>query len=213
VAVIQLLAAIIILTLFGLIVLFFIFGLMHVYIDVKVIDFHLDLKVSLYLWKLRLTTFSFSDIVVDTSRFIKNKADDGTYAEDKADKTSARKKVAIPTYIKYDLEALGKLLNMIHIHKIKWATTIGLDDAQLSAIISGVIWAIKGQIMAFLFNRIKQVERPIMDVRPVFQGWAFSTHFTCMISFRIGKTILAVYRIAKRWKRRQRLCRNIQYKA
>lgn len=207
-----------------LFLLLFIFGLIHIAIDAKFVAGKPDITVKILLWKIRLSTIRLSDMDVSGfpfKLFFKGKLD--TPVNDAEDKQSIDKKdikemlgkfQSITSEFKDDGDLGKELLNLLRIHDIKWTTTLGLEEAPLTAFATGMVWTLKYNLIGRLMDYLKGMERPTVDVRPAYQKFMFQTHIKCMITFRLGKAIHAAYRIAKIRKRRQvGKCQNIQYKA
>ncbi|MFC4618277.1 DUF2953 domain-containing protein [Camelliibacillus cellulosilyticus] len=106
------------------------------------------------------------------------------------------------------------IFTSLKINRMKWATTVGLGEADMTATAVGLVWMIKMTACGVLTSWIKGMSLPKIDVRPVYETMVFRTHLTCMVSFRLGHAIRMVFRIAKLMKgRRSRPCQNIPFKA
>jgi hypothetical protein len=214
----------ILLLLLILFVILFIFGFIHISLDAKYVNNKPDLMVKISLWKIRLAKVQLSDMKLNTfplKFFFKGKVDTGI--KDTANKTDLNKMdfknlfqkwESMYSKIKKDDQLAGEILSLLRIHDIKWATTLGLEEAPLTAFAVGMAWTMKWLLIGRLLEWLKGMERPKVDIRPNYNEWTFQTHIKCMITFRLGKAILTAYRIAKIQKRRQvGKCQNIQYKA
>ena len=95
-----------------------------------------------------------------------------------------------------------KLLQLFQIHHFSWETEIGCDQADWTAMVTGFMWAIKTNVIGLL-NSVLKISDMEFDVRPRFNQWVFETHFSCMISFRLGKAIGQAVRIRRQYKRRR----------
>ncbi|MGV3488669.1 MAG: DUF2953 domain-containing protein [Tuberibacillus sp.] len=211
--------------LFVLFVILFLFGIIHIFIDAKLSVREPDVKIKIFLWKIRIFSVEISQFNKDAfpfKRFFQSKESDSSndHTEKNADaepdlKGRFNRLFSFGSAMKKDSELPKELFSLFRISHIKWATTIGMDDASITAMAVGVLWAIKGNIMGRLIDWLPKMERPTVDVRPAYQYFVFHTHLSCMITFRLGKTILAIYRIAKSRKRRQvgQCQKNIPFKA
>lgn len=86
---------------------------------------------------------------------------------------------------------MTQLFVNIYCEKLYWKTTIGLEDAALTGLGSGLLWAMKGLIVAILHNRIKVACRPEINVVPVFGHNHFEIDFSCIFRIRLGNVITA----------------------
>lgn len=89
------------------------------------------------------------------------------------------------------------LLKELRLLELNWQTKGGTGDAFTTAIASGAIWAMKGWFVGYLSQHLKLCENPQIHVQPDYQRNSLQTSFSCMISFRLGKTILEIMRVMK----------------
>ncbi|WP_147211016.1 DUF2953 domain-containing protein [Oceanobacillus sojae] len=89
------------------------------------------------------------------------------------------------------------LLKEIKVLEFKWQTKGGTGNAFTTSIASGAIWAIKGWLIGYLTQHLQLCEKPQIHVQPDFKSSSLETRFSCMISFRLGKTILGIMRVLK----------------
>lgn len=92
---------------------------------------------------------------------------------------------------------LRSLLKEIKVLEFKWQTKGGSGNAFITSVASGAIWAIKGWLIGYLTQHLQLFEKPQIHVQPDFQSSSLETSFSCMISFRLGKTILGIMRVLK----------------
>ncbi|TCP32056.1 DUF2953 family protein [Scopulibacillus darangshiensis] len=112
------------------------------------------------------------------------------------------------------LKEKESFLKVFKLKRLSWVTTVGGGEAHITAVLSGMIWAVKSNILRMISQWFVLKEQPKLHVNPLFQASYAETRVSCMISFRMGQAIIAGYRFAKYWKRRQQTsCQNIQYKA
>lgn len=95
-----------------------------------------------------------------------------------------------------------RLAEVFQIPSLSWETAIGCDQADWTAMVTGFLWAFKSNLIGLLYN-VLQMKEPFFQVNPRFNQWFFETHFSCMISFRLGKAIGQVFRIRRQYKRRR----------
>jgi len=95
----------------------------------------------------------------------------------------------------------------IVIEQIRLLIMIGRKDAAETGILSGVIWALLGNIDAFISNNFK-VEDKYFCVNPVFLEEVLEIDFLCIISTRIvhiirGELIFWARKIKKKFNKRR----------
>ncbi|GIO22500.1 DUF2953 domain-containing protein [Oceanobacillus sp. J11TS1] len=89
------------------------------------------------------------------------------------------------------------LLKEIKLLEFNWLTKGGTGNAFTTSVASGTIWAMKGWLIGYLAQRLKLCKNPQIDVQPDFERTSLETSFSCMISFRLGKTILGIMHVLK----------------
>lgn len=104
---------------------------------------------------------------------------------------------------------LGKIQNILEYKKIKikrieWVTMIGFENAAITAILTGGIWAIKNSIFGLLLSIYgKEVNDYKLNVIPKFNNDVFETYFNCIIRLKVVYIIIAgLKRIKSKNKRR-----------
>lgn len=86
----------------------------------------------------------------------------------------------------------GKILGQMSCEKLHWRTRLGTDDAAVTALASGALWAVKGQLYVYLKRRVKHAVAPVFHVTPLFNAKAFDMEFECIFSIRLGNVINAM---------------------
>lgn len=84
------------------------------------------------------------------------------------------------------------LWRKIKIKKINWNTRLGMEDAAVLGIMTGVLWSIKGVIIGFILNN-KIVEDLYVDVVPVYNTNNIEISFNCIIKVKIVYIITASF--------------------
>jgi len=87
-------------------------------------------------------------------------------------------------------ENIHYLEKKVIIEKFEWETTVGIDDAAITAVASGALWAIKSNIIAVLLNRYEFKELHI-NVKPCYDNECIFTTINCIIMFKTGHIINA----------------------
>lgn len=116
-----------------------------------------------------------------------------------------------PDYIKTQIESfqdllkrvvgfhriMRRFLSKIHVHQVYWDTKIGTSEASTTGILCGGIWTLKGSVLGLISSLMQLKTEPELYVTPYFQQKHSQTRVKCMISFRFGQAILAVFLIVR----------------
>jgi len=108
--------------------------------------------------------------------------------------------------------AIRRLTRSFTIQSFKWRTRFGTGDAADTATLTGVGWAIKGIMGAFMYQYFTVPKRLQYEVKPHFQAVGFRTEVSCIIRFWLGKTILAGLALVFLWLKEGISWRNIRFK-
>ncbi|HJV45235.1 MAG TPA: DUF2953 domain-containing protein [Bacillota bacterium] len=96
----------------------------------------------------------------------------------------------------HDLNEIAKqTLRKFHCEEWEWRTRVGLGDAATTGVVTGVIWAVKANILGIVAHYIHLSQPPRLDVIPTFQDTTIDTHIRCILRFRVGNAIIAGTRI------------------
>lgn len=82
------------------------------------------------------------------------------------------------------------ILSKIYFESIKWYTEVGLEDAAVTALSTGVLWSIKGSIMSVLSNKVS-INEIQLNVRPNYNKLTFQVELDCIIRIKIANIIIA----------------------
>lgn len=87
---------------------------------------------------------------------------------------------------------LKALLKKISFQQFDWSTNIALQDAAVTATLTGVLWAVKSTLVGWLSQYITLKQQPRLFVVPVFDSTPiFTTEFSCIAKIRCGHAIHA----------------------
>ncbi|MGI6434899.1 MAG: DUF2953 domain-containing protein [Syntrophomonadaceae bacterium] len=95
---------------------------------------------------------------------------------------------------------LHLLLKRLVVQKMVWKTWLGVDDAMLTAVGTGLVWAVKGSLVSYL-TRICSVRAIKIEVNPDFYTARCSTQLDCIFKIRLVHYIYIL--IWMRLKRRE----------
>jgi hypothetical protein len=87
-------------------------------------------------------------------------------------------------------EIVRRFLRKVHVRNLEWETEIGVRDAAITGVLSGVCWGIKGSIVGLLVEYMNVHPEPKLAVTPIFNKPASYTSFQCMVSVQNGHAIL-----------------------
>ncbi|KAB3527363.1 DUF2953 domain-containing protein [Alkaliphilus serpentinus] len=98
-------------------------------------------------------------------------------------------------YEKYQF-AYSYLKNKVVVKSLSWQTEIGTEDAAVTATITGILWALKSNIVSYVFikRRTKNIN---LNVIPFYGGEKLNTALDCIIFIKIGYIIIAALKMFK----------------
>jgi hypothetical protein len=91
----------------------------------------------------------------------------------------------------------------ISVDTLVWESVVGVKNAALTGILTGTLWAAKGELISLLSKLIRLKTMPKINVVPSFQIPYTKTRLECMLHFRIGYAIIAGLKIVRFWKGKQ----------
>jgi hypothetical protein len=100
-----------------------------------------------------------------------------------------------------DLQKIVKhFCQRISVDSLVWESAIGVKNAALTGILTGALWAAKGEFIGLLSKIVRLRAMPKLNVVPSFQATFTKTRLECMLHFRIGYAIIAGLKIIRFWK-------------
>jgi hypothetical protein len=97
--------------------------------------------------------------------------------------------------VKNTFPYIQKFLQKCKIYQLKWDTIVGLSDASNTGIVTGLLWALKGNIIGY-FSHYSQLEaHPEITITPNFHEANFFTTITCKVSVPIGQVIYVLSKL------------------
>lgn len=170
------------------------------------------LEVKVYVWWIRVYTFSAPVIKLDDDSFSLEVEE-----EQQIGPTESKKKGRITPQIVVEKlrllrdfldhvvglhKIIKRFLKKVKVHNFEWHSGIGVADAAYTAQLTGVVWSLKGAIVGVLSKYMRLQQMPKLSVEPHFQMMITHTNLSCMISFRIGQAMIAGLMLLKHWRRR-----------
>lgn len=98
---------------------------------------------------------------------------------------------------------LWKQLPKIQIHRFVWRSSVGLNDAAATGVLSGAVWTLKGTASAWLKSLSCMKCAPEISLDPCFQSYSAKTNLSCMVSIRTGKAIWTILQLYLQRKKLQ----------
>lgn len=84
---------------------------------------------------------------------------------------------------------MGNVRASLYCEQLEWRTQYGSEDATLTGIATGMLWAIKTLMITRLRKKVIFIKKPIINVHPVFGGNHLNIEFQCIFSIRLGNVI------------------------
>lgn len=169
------------------------------------------LRIKVSLWKVISYSVVVPEVKVNTSeKKIEAKKKSNGAAGVKKKKTkitvqtikeSSRKYSRLLAHVTGFYRILRRFLKKVTISQIRWDSRFGLGDAALTAVASGMVWALKGNVLGMLSHFVSLKGVPSIQVIPVYQGTLTQTRLSCMISFKIGHAIVVMLQMLKHWRK------------
>lgn len=83
-----------------------------------------------------------------------------------------------------------KLLKSIRIQSFNWNTSVGLGEAELTGLSTGILLSLKGILLGILTMYFIFSRDIMMNVTPIYQGEGINSELNVKLSFRLGKLII-----------------------
>ncbi|WP_010273940.1 DUF2953 domain-containing protein [Paenibacillus senegalensis] len=89
------------------------------------------------------------------------------------------------------LHWLKQTLRKLQVTEFNWYTRVGMGEAPETAVLSGMIWAVKGTISGWMLHHVMMMKTPQLAVVPMYNRTLFSTELACITKIRTGNAIIA----------------------
>ncbi|MCX7779843.1 MAG: DUF2953 domain-containing protein [Negativicutes bacterium] len=90
---------------------------------------------------------------------------------------------------------MDRILQGMHCEYFEWRTRLGSEDAALTGVGIGAVWALKQLLLQHLSRRIGFDRKPLVSVTPAFGENRLDTELTCIFRLRLGNVIGASTRL------------------
>ncbi len=171
-----------------------------------------ELMVRVRMWRIFSYTFKAPLIKIDKdspSIIVEEEQEIGGIEDEKKVKITFERIMKELQRIKDFLQhvvgfhkIVRRFLKHVSVKDLRWTTNVGVSDAALTGFLSGMAWSVKGGIIGLIANYTRMRNMPKLTINPHFQQTLSQTDFKCIVSFRIGYSIIAGILVLKHWKRR-----------
>ncbi len=170
-----------------------------------------ELNAKFVLWKIIRYSLKVPVIAIDkeTATVVFEEEEDSAVGhKEKKDKMSPRDMLYdIKQFQRFLKHVVGfhtivrHFLMTVSVNRLSWKSVIGTTDASLSGSISGLLWAVKGNVVGVIGNYMRMRTLPYMAIQPVYNMVISRTELKCMITFRMGHAIIAAIKVVRHWRK------------
>lgn len=98
-----------------------------------------------------------------------------------------------------DVKNMAKtILHDISVHQINWHTHLGVKDADVTGVVTGMVWIAKG-IMIACIDRVSHLQcTPDISIVPYFQQTVIESEVKCMISIKVGNAMFRAFQLIQK---------------
>ncbi|MFK7696483.1 DUF2953 domain-containing protein [Paenibacillus sp. HJGM_3] len=89
-------------------------------------------------------------------------------------------------------------MRLLKCTEFRWTTRVGLNDAPETAVLTGLIWALKSSILHLAAKRIRLQAQPVIHVFPLYNRLHFTTEFLAEGHLRAGSALWAGLKLLRR---------------
>jgi len=121
-----------------------------------------------------------------------NKHQTSTSQKNRKEETMVKPSQPMPKLRFFDYYRLFRMLmSRMVLERLKWRTSLGLDDPMNTALVCGGIWAFKGNFMG-LISHFTSLEHVELGVEPVYNQTGFSSQLDSIFKIRIVYIMLII---------------------
>ncbi|MCE5285486.1 MAG: DUF2953 domain-containing protein [Pelosinus sp.] len=88
---------------------------------------------------------------------------------------------------------MRKTISSLHCEHFSWHTACGTGDAATTALMTGLLWSLKGTVLQRIKKHSVLEVQPSISIKPDWGTNQFATAFECIFSIRIGHVITAAF--------------------
>ncbi|SEN23104.1 DUF2953 domain-containing protein [Paenibacillus sp. OV219] len=163
-----------------------------------------------YHWQLPVVKFKLTNVEVKEEKTAENAggADTDSLMKNINSHTIMNSIDRAQLLLKQTQDMMGwvrKTLSHVKLTEWKWQTTVGVDDAMWTAMLTGLIWSVKTTAIGVLSQFIRLTAEPNVSVDPIYQRVYFKTEgqFTAKLAF--GYAIFAAIRLIFKMRKSQNI--------
>ncbi|MDR1702692.1 MAG: DUF2953 domain-containing protein [Sporomusaceae bacterium] len=147
------------------------------------------LSISILLFqRFKLFTFNIPD-VGETKATAKETAENAP--------PSSSNPAFLDNLTKFDSTILRELKNRLYFEKLRFKLIYGFEDAALTGLTNGALFALQGFFLAVFHSYFKIKENPVIYLQSVYGRDFWEAEFDCIFKIRVGNVILIVLKMLK----------------
>ncbi|HEY8464166.1 MAG TPA: DUF2953 domain-containing protein [Bacillota bacterium] len=95
------------------------------------------------------------------------------------------------------------LENRGYFQSLQWSTQIGTGDSAQTAVLSGLLWAVKTTVTGWLQDKYRFVKQPEVMVYSDYETAGLNMAFNCIFRVKLGYIIIAAFigRVRHSWRK------------
>lgn len=102
-------------------------------------------------------------------------------------------------YLKMIIIDFSQFLRHLRLERFVWRIGIGTPDAAATGILSGIVWALMGNVTSFFYQQIAAGwAAPELKVEPNFKKEGFTTSLDCIFKIRVGNIMVTGLKLLKK---------------
>ncbi len=110
-----------------------------------------------------------------------------------------RKKIRLTFHLVRNVKDMMKIiLQSMSVHEMRWHTAIGMKDASLTGVMTGVAWTVKGMTVGTIDHVSDLKCIPDISIVPHFQQSVIQSEINCMISIKLGNAIYRAFQLMQK---------------
>ncbi|SER22696.1 DUF2953 domain-containing protein [Piscibacillus halophilus] len=94
---------------------------------------------------------------------------------------------------------IKRALKAVQLHQLSWHTLVGVNRADHTAILTGVLYSLKGGVASMAMNYLTPIGTPIYSIQPHYTNSTYQTELECILSFKLGQIMRELLSIARQY--------------